>query len=73
MLLYKLVADTDEGPGEIYRAIKAPFLRLLETEVERKLRVRNEWTQLYKGRNINAIQFEADSERIHSETTEVGV
>ena len=64
---------TDEGPGEVYQKIKKRLYRFLETATEKQLRVRQEWQNLTKGRNHNAIQFEAEWEQIHTDLKEVGL
>ena len=69
----KSIVETEEGPGEIYRAIKKRLFRFLETSTERRLRVRNEWNALNKVRGMSALQFEAEWEQIHADLDEVGL
>ena len=45
-------ADTDDGPGEVYQAIKDRLFRFLETSTEKQLRVRSEWNGLSKTRGM---------------------
>ena len=54
------IQDTDEGPGEIYRAVKARLFHFLETSTEKQLRVRSEWYNLSKTRGRTSLQFEAE-------------
>ena len=65
--------EEEGGHAEAYKTIKARFFKFLETGVERQLRVRNEWMTLSKGKNMNAIQFEAAWERAHANMVEVGL
>ena len=67
------IQDTDEGPGEIYRAVKARLMRFLETSTEKQLRVRSEWHNLTKTRGMNSLQFEAEWEQVHADLEEVGL
>ena len=53
--------------------IKARFFKLLETRVERQLRVRGEWNALTKTKQMNAIQFEAAWAKAHANMVEVGL
>ena len=69
----KLIAGTDEGPGEIYRAVKKRLFRFLETSTEKQLRVRGAWTNLEKTRGMTALQFEAEWEQVHADLEEVGL
>ena len=65
--------EEEGGHAEAYKMIKARFFKFLETGVERQLRVRSEWMSLSKGKNMNAIQFEAAWERCHANMVEVGL
>ena len=49
------------------------LFRFLETPLERQLRIGGEWDKFYKGRNMTALQFEAEWERLHAELVEVGL
>ena len=65
--------DTDEGPGKIYRSIKARMMRFLQTATERQLRVKHQRAALQKGRYTTAQQFEAVWELATREMSEVGL
>ena len=68
----KTKLDSPEGPGDVYKEVKARHFRFIETATEKQLRVSSEWHNLAKGKN-NALQFEAEWERIHAELEEVGL
>ena len=69
----KAIAETDEGPGVIYRGVKAQLLRFLETPSKTQLRVRSEWQNLTKTKGMITLQFEAEWEQIHANLEEVGL
>ena len=67
------ILDTVKGPGEIYRAIKERLFRFLETMTEKRLRARREWESLVKTRQMTALQFEAEWEKVHADLEECGL
>jgi hypothetical protein len=69
----RLAMDTDEGPGEAFRAIKKRLFRFLETPTEKQLRVASDWTNLQKTRNMSALQFESEWEEVHTALEKVGL
>ena len=64
--------ETDDGPGIMYKEIKGRLLKFTETTTERHLRVKAEWQGLEKG-SLNALQFEAEWERITAEMEKIGL
>ena len=69
----KAALVTEDGAGETYRLIKKRLFRFLETATEKQIRVQNEWEALYRHKGMNAMQFEAEWERINCELDEVGL
>ena len=69
----KAMLDTEEGPGEVYRTIKARLFRFLETSTEKQFRIRNEWQTLSKIRGMTAPQLEGEWEQVQADLEEVGL
>ena len=71
----KALKDTpdEERAGIVYATVKKRLMRFLESPLERQLRVRSEWDSFNKGRNMSAIQFEAEWEQRSAEMVEVGL
>ena len=63
----------DTAPDRVYQEIKDRLLAFKETLPERQVRVRQEWTNLHKGPNTSALQFEAEWEKAVAELEAVGL
>ena len=64
-----LIEDADA----VYKLIKLRLLRFCETAMGKQLRIRRDWDSLSKGRNMNALQFEAKWEELLADLEECGL
>jgi len=64
--------ETDDGPGIMYKEVQARLMKFTATPAERHLRCKHEYATLDKG-NLNALQFEAEWERVTAEMEKIGL
>ena len=62
-----------DDPRAVYVEIKQRLLKFKETQLERQMRVKREFDELHKTKNVNALQFEAMWEKALSELEKVGL
>ena len=67
------VPTTKADPKSVYIEIKQRLLKFRETPLERQMRVKKEFDELHKTRNMSALQFEAVWENKLAELVKVGL
>merc|ERR1712122_76535 len=77
--IYKLLNEKhrklgllDKEPDQVFSVIKARLMRFSESDLERQMRVKGEWDQLWKGQKT-ALEFEAGFEEAITELELAGL
>ena len=69
---HRLLGDVESDPGMVFEVIKAKLMRFVEGNMEKQMRVLNEWENLSKGK-LSALQFEPQWEACLAELEAVGL